>query len=102
MLDLDQLLSLCVRVAWVLFAIYIALIFIQSLIHEGLIIALFRLVSRQVFFPLLIPIALGLLSAAVIFVNPTQVAVVVNTISRWRASTATAGGVASDYTGVGV
>lgn len=81
MLDLDQLLSLCVRVAWVLFAIYIALIFIQSLIHEGLIIALFRLVSRQVFFPLLIPIALGLLSAAVIFVNPTQVAVVISLIS---------------------
>lgn len=79
--DLDQLLSLFVRVAWVLFIVYTVLIFTQSLIKEGVIIALFRLVSKQVFFSLLIPIALTLLSAAIVFVNPTQVAVVLSLIT---------------------
>lgn len=81
MLNLDQLLNIIAIAAWVLFTVYAAVVFVQSLLHDGLVTALLRLISSRVLMPLLIVIVISLLSAAIVFIDPTQVGVVVSLIA---------------------
>jgi len=79
--NLDQLLDIIAIIAWVLFIIYAISVFIQNLLQRGLTTALIRLISARVLLPMLVPIVISLLAAALIFVQPTQVAVIISLIT---------------------
>lgn len=81
MINLDQLLNVIASIAWVVFAIYGGSVFIRSLLREGIQIAILRVLSARVLFPLLVPVALSLLAAALIFLAPSQVAVIISLIT---------------------
>ena len=81
MINLDQLLNIIASIAWVIFAIYGGSVFIRSLLREGIQIAILRVLSARVLFPLLVPVALSLLAAALIFLAPSQVAVIISLIT---------------------
>lgn len=74
----DDLLALIARLAWVVFAIYTIVIFVRTFRHSGLTLALFQLVSLRVMLPLLLTGTISLLGAALVFVQPNEVAVVVS------------------------
>lgn len=78
---LDQLLKIAAQISWVLFAIYTLAYFVLTVRQHGLILALIRLFSYRVMGPLLLAIGMTLLSLALVFVEPTQVAVIVSVIS---------------------
>lgn len=79
--NIDQILSLTARLAWLLFIIYAIIFFIRTIIKHGFVLALIRLFSFRVLMPLALVIGLGLLSLAVVFVEPPQVGVVVSAVS---------------------
>jgi hypothetical protein len=81
MLDLDQLLNIITIAAWLLFTIYAVALFVRSFLREGPAIALLRLISSRVLVPLLLVIGLNLFSASLVFVDPTQVGVVISAIA---------------------
>lgn len=79
--DLDQLLSIIAIGAWVLFTVYAVTVFVRSFLREGPAIAMLRLISARVLVPLLLVIGLNLLSASLVFVDPTQVGVVISVVA---------------------
>ena len=79
--NLDQLLDFIAISAWLIFTIYSISVFVQNFLNGGLQIALLRLLSARVVFPLLVPIALTLLAGAVVFVQPNEVAVIISLIT---------------------
>jgi regulator of protease activity HflC (stomatin/prohibitin superfamily) len=81
MVNLDQLLNIIAISAWLFFTIYGVSVFVQSLRREGLQIAILRVLSARVLLPLLLPISLSLLAAALVFIQPSQVAVVISYIT---------------------
>lgn len=78
---LDQLLATTAQIGWALFGIYTLAYFILILREYGPTLALIRLFSYRVMAPLLLAIGISLLSIALVFVEPTQVAVVVSVVS---------------------
>ena len=78
---LDYLFSLASQIAWVLFAIYTIAYFARTFGQEGWELALIRLFSYRVMLPLFAVISISLLSAAMIFVEPTEVGVVISALS---------------------
>ncbi|MCB0062111.1 MAG: hypothetical protein KDE19_08355 [Caldilineaceae bacterium] len=76
--NIDNLLALTAQIAWLLFLIYAILVFIRTLRKHGLLIALVRLFSFPVLLPFLGAFAISMLSLAIVFVEPQQVAVVVS------------------------
>lgn len=81
MLNLDQLLNVIAIVGWVFFSIFAIVLFVRTFLRYGLVRALIDLLSAKVLLPLLLVICLSLLSAALVFVQPTEVGVVVSMIS---------------------
>ena len=81
MTNLDQLLFFLSIIAWILFAIYVVAVFVRSLFREGIRRALRRVASAQVVIPFAVTLFITALSAAVVFVPPTRVGVVVSLIS---------------------
>lgn len=81
MVNLDQLLNIIAGSAWLIFSIYGVSVFVQSLLNEGLQIAILRVLSARVLLPLLAPIGLSLLAAALVFIQPDQVGVVISFIT---------------------
>ena len=81
MTNLDQLLFFLSIIAWILFAIYVVAVFLRSLFREGIRRALRRVASAQVVIPFAVTLLITALSAAVVFVPPTRVGVVVSLIS---------------------
>jgi len=81
MLNLDQLINIIAKTAWVVFTIYGVSVFIQSLFREGWQIAILRVLSARVLFPLMVPIALSLLAASLVFLPPNEVAVLISFIT---------------------
>ena len=77
----EQLLNILALIAWVLFALYALNFFVQNLRNKGVLTALIRLISWRVMFPLLAPLTLSILVAAVVFVQPTEVAVIISLIT---------------------
>lgn len=77
----EQLLHLLAAIAWVLFAIYAVYMFVRNLANVGVIRALIRSFSWRVMFPMLVPITLTLLAAAVVFVQPNEVSVIISLIT---------------------
>ena len=80
-MTLDRLLQIVAMIASWLMAIYALITFWVSFRRDGLRFAVLRLFSFRVLLPLLLVIALNLLSLALVFVLPQQVAVVVSLIS---------------------
>jgi regulator of protease activity HflC (stomatin/prohibitin superfamily) len=80
-LTFDGLLSILARVAWVVFVLYTAIFFIWTLRRYGVTLALIRLLSYRVMLPLLVVISITLVSLALVFVQPQEVAVVVSIIA---------------------
>lgn len=79
--NIDNILTVAARIAWILFAIYTIVIFIVTLRRYGVVTALIRLFSFQVLGPLLLVLGIQLLALAIVFVQPQNVAVVVSVIS---------------------
>ena len=79
--NLDQLLDILTILAWVFFIVYVLAVFIRSLLREGIRRALRRIVSGQVTIPFLVTLIISFISAALVFVPPTHVGVVVSLIS---------------------
>jgi regulator of protease activity HflC (stomatin/prohibitin superfamily) len=80
-ITLDTLLAAIATIASVLVAIYIVLTFVATLRRHGLHLAVIRLFSFRVLGPVLLVIGLYLLSAALVFVHPQHVAVIVSVVS---------------------
>lgn len=81
MLDLDRLLQIIAYIGWIFVIIYTIVVFVRMFTQRGAVYALLQLLSFQVLIPVLVAIILSLLSAAVVFVQPTEVGVVVSAIS---------------------
>lgn len=79
--NLDTLLDTLSRIAWIVFILFVVVYFIQTLIKQGFIIAVIRLLSYRVLLPLLLTISLSLLSLALVFVQPQEVGVIISLIS---------------------
>lgn len=77
----DELLSLIARITWVLYLIYVVISYLITARDHGLTIALIRLASARILAPILLPIAIGLLSLAVVFVQPQQIAIVISILT---------------------
>jgi regulator of protease activity HflC (stomatin/prohibitin superfamily) len=81
MIYLDTILNYLSIASWILFIVYTIAIFVRSFLREGALIALLRLISARVLVPLLIAIGISLLSESLVFIEPTQVGVVVSVVS---------------------
>ena len=79
--NLDQLLNTLSLIAWIFTAIFTIVVFVRSFFDDGLTIALLRLFSLRVMVPVLLAVLISLLSAAVVFVQPTDVGVVISLVS---------------------
>lgn len=79
--NLDQILHAIALVAWILFGVFAVTTFIRTLLRSGIVLALLQLLSARVLLPLLAVIGISFISAALVFVPPTQVAVIVSLIS---------------------
>lgn len=76
--NLDVLLSLAARVSWAFFIIYALVVLVRSAQEHGIRRAGLELLTYRVLLPLLLPVAVTLLSMSVVFVQPQQVGVVVS------------------------
>ena len=81
MLDLDRLLQVVSYVSWIFFAIYTVVVFARTFVLRGPVYAFLQLISVKVLLPLLLAAVFSLLSASIVFVQPTEVGVVVSIIS---------------------
>ena len=81
MLDLDRLLQIIAYIGWIFVTIYTIVVFTRTFTQRGAVYAFLQLLSFRVLIPVLLAIILSLLSAAVVFVQPTEVGVVVSVIS---------------------
>lgn len=79
--NIDSLLDMAARVGWIFFAIYLAIVIFATIRSYGWRVAAIRLFSFRVLLPLLLVIGIQLLSMAIVFVLPQQVAVVVSVVS---------------------
>ena len=79
--NLDQLLQILTWVAWALFTVYAVVTFVRSWLNEGAAIAFLRLLSSRILWPLFGGVAITLLSAAVIFIPPTHIGVVISLVA---------------------
>lgn len=78
---IDQLLATAEIIAWILFVGGTLLYFLYQVFSNGIQTALLRLLSYRIIVPLLVAVGISILSAAVVFVQPQQVAVVISVIS---------------------
>lgn len=81
MLNLDQLLNLIATLGWIFFAVFAIVFFTRTLLRSGFGRAVIELLSGRVLIPFFLAVCLSLLSAALVFVQPTEVAVVISIIS---------------------
>lgn len=79
--NLDQILEIAAKIAWLFFGIYAIVVFVRALIRHGVVMAILQLLSARVLLPLLLVLIISFISAALVFVPPTQVAVIVSFIS---------------------
>ncbi|MEZ4868206.1 MAG: SPFH domain-containing protein [Caldilineaceae bacterium] len=80
-LDLDRLLQIISYISWLFFTIYAIVVFVRTLLRHGLVLAFLQLLSAKILLPLFFTVCVSLLSAALVFVQPTEVGVVVSMLS---------------------
>ncbi len=76
--DIDRLLGVIAWIAWLLFIVYSADIFIRTAWREDLLTAIIRLFSFRVLLPFVLTFSISLISLALNFVQPQEVAVVIS------------------------
>lgn len=81
MLNLDRLLQIIAYSSWFFFTVYTVVVLARTFTHRGPVYAFLQLLSAKVLLPLLFVVALSLLSASIVFVQPAEVGVVVSVIS---------------------
>ena len=81
MYNLDDVLHLLSIISWTFFAIFAIVLFIRTTLRYGIVRAILQLLSTRVLLPLLVVLFISFLSAALVFVPPTHVAVIVSYIS---------------------
>ena len=81
MYNLDDILHLFSLLSWALFVIFTVILFVRTVIRYGIIQAILQLLSARILLPLLIVLFISFLSAALVFIPPTHVGVVVSYIS---------------------
>ena len=79
--NLDTILQVVTQVAWVLFIIYAVIFFIRSIRRYGPKLTIIRMLSFRVLGPLLLALTITVISAAIVFVPPQYVGVVVSLVS---------------------
>lgn len=79
--NLDTLLRLASWGAWILFSLYAIVFFIRSLRNNGIKLTILYLFSFRVLGPLLLAMLISLISAAVVFIQPQFVGVVISILS---------------------
>ena len=79
--NVDTALSYAASVGWILLGLYAVVVFFSVVRRQGLRLAFIRLFSYQVLIPLVIVIGIQLFSAALVFVRPPYVSVVVSIVS---------------------
>jgi regulator of protease activity HflC (stomatin/prohibitin superfamily) len=80
-MNIDSLLEILTRVVWVLFFAFSALSLIRDVRKRNIVYALQRLFTFRNFSLLFVAAGLTLLSAAVVFIEPQEAAVVVSAVS---------------------
>lgn len=81
MYTLDDVLHLLSILSWTFFIIFAIVLFVRTALRYGIVRAILQLLSTRVLLPLLIVFFISFLSAALVFVPPTHVGVVVSYIS---------------------
>lgn len=81
LMTFDDLLASITRITWWALAIYTLLLFFLTLRNQGVVLALLRLFSFRVIVPLLLTLTVTLVNAALVFIKPQNVGVVVSIVS---------------------
>lgn len=76
--DIDRLIRIAAWIAWILFIVYSLDLFIRAAWNEGLVVAIIRLFSFRVLLPLMTVFTISLISLAIVFIQPQEVAVVIS------------------------
>ena len=79
-METNRLLDLISTAAWLLFGVFVILFLVASGRRRGITKALMGLFSLKILAPLSLVIALNLLAASLVFVNPQEVAVVISMV----------------------
>lgn len=78
---IDQLLNLLAVIAWIWFVLVAALLFIRGFQAGGIQLAIRNFLSWRIALALTIALALSLLSATLVFIEPQEVGVVISVVS---------------------
>ena len=80
-MNIDRLLNIIAIVAWVLFTLFTLVAFVRTARRAGVTTAVSRLLSGRLIVPLILLMAITLLSAALVFVPPQEVGIVISVLS---------------------
>jgi regulator of protease activity HflC (stomatin/prohibitin superfamily) len=80
-MNLDRLLNIITITAWLSFVLFTLVAFARTARRVGLAAAVRRTLSARLIVPLLLLVALSLLNAALVFVPPEQIGVVISLLS---------------------
>jgi len=80
-MNIDRLLSLITRSAWIIFAVATIIFFVLAARRRGIKTAIRRLLSFRLLLPLLAVVSLSILSASLVFIEPHEVGVVVSIVA---------------------
>ncbi|NDJ61605.1 MAG: prohibitin family protein [Chloroflexi bacterium] len=78
--NIDSLLDLLSTIGWILFAIYAVALTLQTIFRRGIVFAFIQLISFRILLPFLLIAGIQLTSLAVVFIEPTQVGVVISVV----------------------
>jgi regulator of protease activity HflC (stomatin/prohibitin superfamily) len=79
--NLDTLLDTLSKISWVIFVLFVIIYFIRTAIKQGFVKALLSIFSVPVLSVLLVTLIITLISLALVFVEPENVAVVISLLS---------------------
>ncbi|MEZ4735540.1 MAG: prohibitin family protein [Caldilineaceae bacterium] len=80
-MNIDRLLHYITIISWLLFTFFTMLAFVRTARRAGWAVALRYLISARLIMPFVLLIGISLLSAALVFVNPQEVGVVISIFS---------------------
>lgn len=78
---IDRILEIITTTAWFIFSGYTIVAFVRTVQKHGYVLALLNLFSARFVLPFLIVVSLNLISAALVFIEPQEVGVVISLFS---------------------
>lgn len=79
---IDQVLDVITKIATLILAIYTIVVFVRTWRKHGFLRAVGALFSTKIILPIMLVLALGFASLALVFIEPTQVGVVISIFTR--------------------